>query len=100
MEHHQHYSTTTMQQHQQPTWAEAERNTLKNLAYHLRDQARLLQHNLPEDLEQYRSLGTLFDMVSICEEAQQAGYTGGKEDPRAALQRLFWRAVELRIIYP
>ena len=53
--------------------AEGERNLLKRFAYHLREQARLMQHTLPEDLEQYRTLGILFDMIAIAEEVQKIG---------------------------
>ncbi|CAD7941623.1 unnamed protein product [Amoebophrya sp. A25] len=81
-------------QSSQPVVAQTPRKTLRNLAYHLRDQARIIQLNQPESLDQYRSLGILFDLVDLCEEASAIDGKRG-EDPKNELQRLFWRAVEI-----
>ncbi|CAD7956440.1 unnamed protein product [Amoebophrya sp. A120] len=68
------------------------RKVLKNLAYHLRDQARIIQLNHPESLDQYKSLGILFDLVDLCDQAAAVSDSRFAKDE---LQTLFWRAVDL-----
>ena len=79
--------------------AEGPRQVLTGLARQLQDQGKAMERDLDqgdnsENLETYKSLGVLYDLVGLCEEAAEV--SGKKSaDPKEQLQSLFWRTVEL-----